>query len=170
MLSIQMREDRQKQLQEHIEKVNSMLSNTNATEDSSEEDVGEGSNTFSEEAWEGFEEALEVNRVDEYIDEDKYATVTVESVDVSKDGLRVTTGEADGEDGIQTSTEEKKLSSNSTSNTITQKKRGWTEEKPMVHKSKKKKKFRYESVAERKAAREKQKARTAKAAKGRRGR
>lgn len=165
-----MREQRQRQLEEHIEKVNSMLHDTNGTVDSNEENEGEESTASTEGEWGGFEEPLEVNRVDEYIDEDKYAMVTVESVDVSKDGLHATVDEEEAAaDGTQSSDGKEKVSSNDISIGKQPKKGVWTKEKPGGKKSKKKKKFRYESVAERKAARQKQKAKNVKAAKARRG-
>ncbi|KAL9096193.1 MAG: hypothetical protein Q9165_001716 [Trypethelium subeluteriae] len=171
----EMREQRRKQLEEHVEAVNSMLRNMNGHADSNEEKAGDASKPDGREEWEGFEEPLEINRVDEYIDEDKYATVTVESVNVSKDGLHVAMEENDGasddddNDHVVESDAEEKDRGRDSSNGKTQKKRIWTKEKPAGNKPKKRKKFRYEGAAERKAAMQKQKARSSKTAKARRG-
>ena len=163
-----MREQRQKQLEEHVKAVNLMLRDTNGNADIHGENTGDESATDGLEEWGGFEEPLEMNRVDEYIDEGKYATVTVESVDVSKEGLHVIAADDEEETGSNSSREDR-VASQGKPNSKPPNKRVWTKEKPTSNKPKKRKKFRYESVAERKLARQKQKARNAKAAQARRG-
>ncbi|KAF2237582.1 hypothetical protein EV356DRAFT_510526 [Viridothelium virens] len=171
----EMRKRRRQQLEEHVEAVNSMLRNINGHADINEEDANDVPEPNGGEEWAGFEEPPEINRVDEYIDEDKYATVTVESVHVAKDGLHVAMEENDGDndddedDQVADSDPEEKDRERDTSNGKLQKKRIWTKEKPAGNKPKKRKKFRYESAAERKVTRQKQKARNSKAAKARRG-
>ncbi|KAI9693948.1 MAG: hypothetical protein M1822_003219 [Bathelium mastoideum] len=166
IMPFQMREQRRKQLEEHVNAVNSLLRQTNGNVESNGGLSTEGSTTGDEE-WQGFGEPLEVHRVDEYIDEDKYALVTVESVDVAKDGLHVT-AEDDEEDDQSASDAENQNTNQVTVNGRPEKKRVWTKERP-AGKKPKKRKFRYESLAERKVERQKQKARNAKAAKVRRG-
>jgi ribosomal RNA-processing protein 17 len=57
-----------------------------------EEDASENSDTNADEEsddeWEGIEEPPAVDYEAEYIDEDKYTTVTVEEIDSSREGLR----------------------------------------------------------------------------------
>ena len=164
-----MREERQRQLEEHVNTVNSMLRSTNGSTNGSDKDGDEELDADEGEEWQGFEEAVEVNRVDEYVDEDKYAVVTVEAVDVSKDGLHATAEGKDSKTNQSGSDTDSRISDQDISNGKQQKKRKWTKEKPGDAKPKKRKKFRYESAAERKEARQKQKAKNAKAAKARRG-
>jgi len=110
----------------------------NADLDGSTEDTDEGDESADE--WGGFDEQEvpeEIDREEEYIDEDKYTTVTVETVDVSKNGLKKTKEAGDEDSDAEKEDEAKK--------------RIWTKEKPKVDRpKKKKKKFRYEAPAERK--------------------
>lgn len=92
-----------------------------------------------------------VDHEEEYIDEDKYTVVTVEAVDISKDGLqRVADEEEEVEREIKPVVKEEKA------------KKVWPK-KP------RKQKFRYESKAERKVTRGKQKAGNKAKAEARRG-
>lgn len=123
--------------------------------DSSEEgDEGE------EKPWDGIKDNSDplVDHEDEYMDEDRFTTVTVEAVDVSKDGLQKAAqheeyeSEASGtesHDGKKTSALHGRAGSE-------QAKRIWTKE-PLSGPRKRKKKFRYETKAERKATRYKEK-------------
>ena len=136
-------------MEEHVEAVNALLKDVNG---------GGADEDDDEDVWNGIEdEEPVVDAVDheeEYIDEDRYTTVTVEAVDVSKEGL-VKVGEEDSEDETaeaDTKPVEKEASG----------KKVWPE-KP------KKKKFRYESKAERKVTRGKQKAGNKARADARRG-
>jgi len=111
-----------------------------------------------EEAWNGIEEDVapepvdhEVDHEEEYVDEDKYTTVTVEAVDISKDGLQKLVDHEDSET-------EEEVEAKPVEKETNEKKKKWP-------KKEKKKKFRYESKAERRITREKQKA----AKKGRAG-
>ncbi|KAL7918175.1 nucleolar protein 12 domain-containing protein [Trichoderma austrokoningii] len=83
----QLRDERMKEVEEHVEHVNKLLRESGAIEDDtteqSEEDSKEGE-------WDGFPDRPNLDIVDheeEYIDEDRYTTVTVESVSISRDGL-----------------------------------------------------------------------------------
>lgn len=88
---------------------------------------------------------------EEFIDDDRYTTVTVEAVDVSKDGLHkiIQEGETGGEES------ESNLVDRPVPKTGQDAKRVWTKERPGGPK-KKKKKFRYESKADRKITRHKE--------------
>lgn len=96
----------------------------------------------------------------EYIDEDKYTTVTVEEVDVSKEGLQRILGE--DEEDEETIRNRKKKEAAVKLKEEAAKKKVWP-------KKEKKKKFRYESKAERKFTRGKQKAGNKAKADARRG-
>ncbi|KAK6603070.1 nucleolar protein 12 [Botrytis cinerea] len=130
----QLREERRAELNEHVKAVNALL------EDEEEDD----------------EEVPElVDHEEEYIDEDKYTTVTVEGIEISKDGIKRTADEEDSDDGIHEAKgkvirEEEKV------------KKVWPK-KP------RKKKFTYETKAERKMTRQKQKSGSRAAADARRG-
>ena len=144
-----MREERKQELEEHVEAVNALLKDANGTGTEEDEDDGE---------WGGIEEeqpAVEdVDHEEEYVDEDRYTTVTVETVDVSKEGL-VKVGDEDSEDEIPEA--DTKLAEKETSG-----KKVWPK-KP------RKQKFRYESKAERRFTRGKQKAGNKAKAEARRG-
>lgn len=141
--------------------------------DESEENGGEGE-------FEGFEDPVEpeqIDRMDEYVDEEKYAQVTVEDVDVSRDGLvKATRSDTidgignlnrEGEDSSEVEGDEAKANTKQVSGS---KKRVWTKEKPKSAKPKKKrKKFRYENKDERKLTRMKEHSRNKAQAKARRG-
>lgn len=113
---------------------------------------------------------------DEYVDEEKYTTVTIEPMDASdaeeddeddndSDGVSKDETKADGKPKVRPTVKEVKMPDGTV-----KEKRIWTKEKPTGPKQKKKKvkKFRYESKVERKATRSKQRARNNDAAKTRR--
>lgn len=134
-------------MEEHVEAVNALLK---VVGDESVEEDGE-------EGWNGIEDEPTVEPVDheeEYIDEDRYTTVTVEAVDVSKEGLTKI-----GEEG----------SSNETAEVDAQPVEKETSREKFWPKKERKKKFRYESKAERKVTRGKQKAGNKARADARRG-
>ncbi|OCL13339.1 hypothetical protein AOQ84DRAFT_283363 [Glonium stellatum] len=161
----ELRQQRKEDLERHVQEVNALLRKANGDlgeEGEDEEDEaadGEG----PEEEWIGFEEPAEINREEEYIDEDKYTTVTVETVDISKSGFVKL--EQSGSDEDSKGREETAVGSKSqTSN-----KRIWTKEKPSKDRpKKKKKKFRYESKADRKVTRLKERSKNRDQAKARR--
>ena len=120
---------------------------------SGDEEDGEA----GEDRWEGFEEisVSQIDRLDEYIDEDRYAAVTVEDVNVSREGL-IKAGQSntvhtvgDGEHDVGELRD--KVISGGHANGM-KKKREWTKEKPTSAK-KKRKTFRYETKEERKKTR-----------------
>ena len=159
-----MRQQRKEDLERHVQEVNALLKKANG--ELSEEAEGEENEAADEkgedEEWTGFEEPVEINR-EEYIDEDKYTTVTVETVDISKNGFskpEEAGSEEDSEGGREAAVGSKLQASN---------KRVWTKEKPSKDRpKKKKKKFRYESKADRKVTRLKERSKNREQAKARR--
>lgn len=129
------------------------------SESGSEEESGS-----NDEEWEGFEEPPAVDYEAEYIDEDKYTTVTVEEMDASKEGLyKAEHHESDGESG---NPKENSAPAATKSKSTTKKAKRSGDDKP----KKKKKKFRYESKEDRKLARAKQKLSSKRKAQARRER
>ena len=126
----------------HVAEVNAELRKQNP--DLSESDSAPEINGQDEE-WEGIEEVEpEVAQDEEYVDEDKYTTVTVEAMKDPRD---------ESEDAAES---KKAVGENRTANGGSQapKKRIWNKEDKAKSK---KKKFRYESKAERSITRQKQK-------------
>lgn len=108
------------------------------------------------ESWGGIKDDPEEEVLDheeEYVDEDRYTTVTVEAVDVSRDGLQRVADDADE------STEDVKVKYAEKPADV---KKKWP-------KKERKQKFRYESKAERRVTRGKQKAGNKAKANARRG-
>jgi ribosomal RNA-processing protein 17 len=150
-----LREERKKELEEHVNAVNALLQDV-------EGGIGGGEGSEEDDAWGGIEDEgnLAVKAVEaldyeeEYVDEDRYTTVTVEAVDVSRDGLQKVADEEsdDGKEAEYAKPAEK----------------GETGKKKWPKKERKKK-FRYESKAERKVTRGKQKAGNKARADARRG-
>lgn len=146
---MQLREERKQELEEHVEAVNRALREVR--------DPGVLGGESEEDSWEGIADEVPVveavDHEEEYLDEDKYTTVTVEAVDISKDGFSKSRGEyseeSDKEAPASVEKEEKP-------------KKVWPKKAP-------KKKFRYESKAERKVTRGKQKAGNKAKADARRG-
>lgn len=139
-----MREGRRREVEEHVQTVNKMLKESAVAGGDLDEDFDEE----SPEEWDGFPDQPNLELVDheeEYIDEDRYTTVTIESVAVSRDGLhKPQLDEEDGEEGDKSKlkqTEEEKTKSSS---------RDWPAKK-------KKKKFRYESKIDRQLTERKRK-------------
>ncbi|KAI9717521.1 MAG: hypothetical protein M1812_004662 [Candelaria pacifica] len=157
-----MREERKADLEKHVETVNAML--RKADEEFIEpEDSETDDRPVDNEEWDGIDEPPKINHEDEYIDEGKYTSVTVEAIDISKDGFRKAQ-EDDGQDNDAASNEEDQEANRDTDKppkTAPERdvngKRVWTKEKPDKPK-KKKKKFRYENKVERKATRFKERA------------
>lgn len=126
-------------------------------------DLSEMEDEKEEEDWEGIEEPPAVDYEAEYVDEDKYTTVTVEEMDASREGLLKA---AKGEESENE--EEKKYPTESTEADTKTKKR-----KPRSAASeaarKKKRNFRYETKVERRQTMLKQRSAKAKRAKARKG-
>ncbi|PNP76395.1 hypothetical protein FNYG_10278 [Fusarium nygamai] len=139
----QIREERKRDVEEHVQTINRLLQESaaaGAVEQESDEEDGE---------WDGFPDQPELDIVDheeEYIDEDRYTTVTVESVSVTRDGLHKP--QVDDKDNE----EDKKVEEPKDD----QKAKSRREPK------KKKKKFRYETKFERQLTDKKQRIKKAK--------
>ena len=125
-------------MEEHVQAVNQILKEV--------EGVGARLESEDGDAWGGIEEKKPVEEVldleEEYVDEDRYTTVTVEAVEISKEGLRKVVDDESDEAPDLVPTENRKEDKS---------KKKWP-------KKERKKKFRYESKAERKVTRGKQKA------------
>jgi ribosomal RNA-processing protein 17 len=101
---------------------------------------GSESDSDSEDEWEGFEEPIPVDHEAEYIDEDKYTTVTVEEMGTTKDDFRGNKEYSPTGDDV----DQKTASSTGKIDKPAKPRQKANSEK------KRKKKFRYESKAERK--------------------
>lgn len=131
-----------------MEAVNSMLREQDG-------ELSDSSENLQGDQWDGVAEDTVVDHEDEYVDDDRFTTVTVEAVNVSRDGLHKVAGEDDesGESGTERADEESPGDRRPTGSQNG--KRTWTEKPPNGPK-KKKKKFKYESKAERKVTRYKE--------------
>jgi ribosomal RNA-processing protein 17 len=126
-------------------------------------DLGEMEGEKEEEDWEGIEEPPAVDYEAEYIDEDKYTTVTVEEMDASREGLLKAAKEED-EEG-----EEKKTYPVESAEADAKAKKRKPRSAASEAARKKKRNFRYETKVERKQTMLKQRAVKAKRAKARKG-
>ncbi|KAM0345151.1 hypothetical protein ACHAPU_006786 [Fusarium lateritium] len=141
----QLREERKRDVEEHVETVNRLLRESEAAGA-----VGLESDEEEGEEWDGFPDQPELDIVDheeEYIDEDRYTTVTVESVSVTRDGFQKP--QVDDPDKDEDKKEEPKDDKT---------------DKSRREPKKKKKKFRYETKFERQLTNKKQKIKRAKRA------
>lgn len=166
-LLIQLREGRKADLERHVEEINALLRPPQNLESGDEsQSETESAETKS---WEGISEHLKVDREAEYIDEDRYTTVTIEAMDASREGLHKPDGDGQPNDaGGRNRRDQDDRTANEGDNV--DEKRQWTREMPKdkPDRPKKKKKFRYESKGERRLARVKQKMRNSKRASTRR--
>ena len=148
----QLREGRKADLEKHVEAVNAMLRKSDVLLDALNSD---------EEAvkairWEGIAEIPDIVPKAEYEDEDRHTTVTIEAVDVTKEGLQKVSDTKNAIDEVRGGTNAVGgKASSATGCTSIKAKRIWTKERPEGLK-KRKKKFRYESKAERKVTRYKE--------------
>lgn len=127
---------------------------------------GEVGTEGNQEEWEGIGEDAAVDRETEYLDEDLQTTVTVEAVEVSRDGLHKT--HEDGSDEEDDEAMTKRFSNNKAArgDGSSNGQRTVSRTKPSGPK-KKKKKFRYESKAERKITKYKERSKNSAQAKDR---
>jgi ribosomal RNA-processing protein 17 len=119
----------------------------------------DGNDGLGGEEWQGFEDPPPVDYEAEYIDEDKYTTVTVEEMGLSRDELQAEDAKRYGD-----SEKEGKSSNENADESTNIKKKLPGPKKP----KQKKKKFRYESKAERKITTRKERTGNRKQAKARR--
>lgn len=160
-----MREQRKQDHEKHYEAIKAELQK----QDEIMEEVGVkygkdgGDDEESEEdEWDGLPDAQPIPEDEDYVDEDKYTTVTVSAME--DDALEEEEEEearAAAAVALKKKAEEEEAAA--------RKKKGGRKGLDSSKKKEKKKKFRYESKAERKVTRFKQKAKNAKAAKARKG-
>ncbi|KAK0727886.1 nucleolar protein 12-domain-containing protein [Lasiosphaeria miniovina] len=138
----QVREERRQAVKEHIDTVHKLIreARTAGLDGSDSDSDGEEWQGLSDEGVP--EEPL--NREDEYIDEDRYTTVTVEAVSVDRDGLHKPTSKQDT--GDQEAAAE---------DAQTDAAKDGSRKRPREN-TNKKKKFRYESKLERRITERKQ--------------
>ena len=158
-----------------MEAVNSLMRNAGrVASDSNEEGEEQEDHETDEEAWDGIKDNQNpsVDHEDEYMDEDRFTTVTVEAVDVSKEGLqKAVQEEEDGSEAVDTNRPDREPPESTASQGRPGSEKGkriWTKEPPSGPR-KKRKKFRYESKAERKATRYKEKSGNKAKARARKG-
>jgi ribosomal RNA-processing protein 17 len=153
---MQLREERKQELEEHVAAVNAILAAHNDPDFDAHQESGEDGE------WDGIkEDALEpIDHEAEYIDEDKYTTVTVEEVDVTKHGL--TNLQREEEEARAQAKRKAEEAEREAEEKAKSKKKVWP-------KKEKKKQFRYESKIERRLGRAKQKAKNSSQAKARKG-
>lgn len=108
------------------------------------------------------DESLPVDHEEEYVDEDKFTTVTVEAVEVSRDGLQKV------RDGTEVQTEHDKIGDAVAGRNSTGKQVSKDECMKHARKKPRKKQFKYESKADRKLTRFKERGKGKRQAKERR--
>jgi len=133
--------------------MNSILREQNGTiSDSSEQE-----SAVDAEGWEGIAEEAPVDHKDEYVDDDRFTTITIEAVNVTKDGLhKAHQGEDDEEevDAAEVDAPRRKRHETLTRpGTAPGSIKRSSDVEPSKGVKKKKQKFRYESKAERKVTR-----------------
>ncbi|KDN62473.1 putative nucleolar protein 12 [Colletotrichum sublineola] len=145
----QLKVERQREVEDHVKAVSAILEEAQAANSDEDEEI----NAEDFEEWDGIEEAPNkqadvVDYEDEYIDEDRYTTVKVEAISVTRDGLEKLhqdsdAAEADSQDESKAG---KRVADDKATRTKVRKE--WP----------KKKKFRYETKLERSLGAKKAKA------------
>jgi len=156
---MQLRDERKRELEEHVKAVNDAVRKAEgAGEGASSDGHDEEDLKAADVIWNENEGKPQlVDHEDEYTDDEAETTVTVEAVEVTREGLqKVEEPEESEEDGAKSVPSEGK-NADTTVPSEKQKKRIWTKEKPSGL-GKKKKKFRYESKSDRKMTRAKERA------------
>ena len=140
----QLRDGRKSDLEKHIQAIDSMVAKANIEEETEA--------VLDQWAGIGDAEEVQVDHEQEYVDEDRFTTVTVETVDVSRDGLCKVIQEEEEEDsenpdglGVGDKTAATKEAGKGQNGKPRRNK-----EQHSGVKKKKKKRFRYETKAERK--------------------
>lgn len=135
-------------MDEHVRRVNEMLKASNAATAEEDKEYYDG----QEDDWDGFPDKPDLNIVDheeEYIDEDRFTTVTVETVSVSRDGL------SKPELPYQDDSDEENVNKEEQNDDAAED----LQRRRTMRSRPKKKQFRYESKAERDFENQKQRAR-----------
>ncbi|CRK46292.1 hypothetical protein BN1723_006990 [Verticillium longisporum] len=142
----QVRDDRKREVEDHVNTVNKLLREAQAADSGDDQEIhGED---FEE--WDGIEEKQPevIDFEDEYIDEDRFTTVKVEAIAVTRDGFEKLHDNDDSEDEKKEEDED------------SEKKAAEEKKTPKARKEwpKKKAKFRYEQKFDRRIEERKQKA------------
>ena len=148
-----------------MEAVNVILRKQNKEDSESDE----SENHTDVQQWDGIEEDPVIDREDQYVDEDRMTTVTVEAVEVTRDGLQKIANDSEEHEVLGVGNADGNSNENSKLNGRRPSEKGkriWTKE-PQKGPKKRKKKFHYENKAERKMTRYKEKAGNRKEAKAR---
>ncbi|OAA58968.1 protein required for cell viability [Niveomyces insectorum RCEF 264] len=170
----QLREQRQQAAEAHVQQVNEALREARRAGGDITEDEGGKSgedDDSSDDVWTGFNDEQPpppppppdfVDHEEEYIDEDRFTTVTVEAVDVDRDGMHRLAGRS-AEDGSNNDDNDDDDDDDDDDNGDKEArgdgahKDGGKDQKKVWPKKTKKKKFRYENKIERRMTRQKQK-------------
>jgi ribosomal RNA-processing protein 17 len=136
-------------VEDHVQAVTKLLQEA---QEAGQDDIPSGG---SEDEWQGIPDKIPeeppLDREDEYIDEDRFTTVTIEAVNIDREGLHKAKPEGDGSDDDQE--EDDSLAANDEAR----------QGKSATDRPKKKKrKFRYETKFERKLTAKKQRAKKSK--------
>ena len=140
--------------------VNALLRRDEGTESGSETSERE------ERSWNGINQSQNSDVVEEYLDDDRFTTITVEAVDVSRDGFHKVDHEANSESNNPHAVPSLKIEQTLDRGKAQDSKRSRGKER-LAGAKKKKKKFKYESKAERKFTRQKERSRNRRQAKAR---
>jgi ribosomal RNA-processing protein 17 len=154
-----MREERNADFERALEEHKRQLKRLKEENESGDDSGSASSDDGEEDEWVGIAEPPVVDYEAEYVDEDKYTTVTVEELDPSKEGLL----QSDDDSSDERKTE-RPASTEDAKSAKPQK----TKKQSDNQLKKKKKKFRYESKDERKVTRMKERKSNHKKAKARR--
>ena len=154
-----MRDNRKADAEKHVQEVNALMKEAQKFVGGySEDSETEAESEAEDQEWEGIAEPVAIDHEDEYSDEDRHTTVTIEAVDITRDGFQKAKVDLDGTINSDEEEDGRKNTSGTSVEAGTEKqkqKRVWTKEKPKQPK-KKKKKFRYETKSERKVTRMKE--------------
>lgn len=141
----QMREERAAEFERAMKEHQEQLKRMNQGSDSEDGSGSQNESDDEDREWGGFEEPPAVDYEAEYVDEDKYTTVTVEEMDPSREGLlKSAKTESDEDEDEDKRTKKEEADHDSTAPTKKRK------TKPTDKPKKKTKKFRYESKEDRK--------------------
>jgi ribosomal RNA-processing protein 17 len=136
-------------VEEHVQTVQKLLREAEAA---GQDDHAEGGE--EDEEWNGIPDTVPeeppIDVEEEYVDEDRYTTVTIEAVSVDRDGLHKAKVESEDEEDDEDKPAENEVASQKTEES--------GKDKP---KKKKKQKFRYETKFERRITERKQRAKKA---------
>ena len=154
LVNPQLREGRKADLEKHVAEVNSLLQQD--TDQNPDEPSRKNGDEGEEDERNGVSHATAGDREAEYLDEDLHTTVTVEAVDVSRDGLHNIHEDESDEGSIKSPFKQPPKDHAACRNGMSDGQQTPNRAKISAPKKKKKKKFRYESRAERKVTKYKE--------------